>query len=47
MRHSIALLAILALLAAIGCETIQGAGRDLSNVGEAVSTGSQDVQAEM
>jgi predicted small secreted protein len=47
MRTSIILLSLTALLAVAGCETIQGAGRDLSTVGDAVTTESQAVQDEM
>lgn len=47
MRTSIILLSLTALLAIAGCETIQGAGRDLSTVGEAVTTESQEVQDQM
>ena len=47
MRTSIILLSLAALLAVAGCETIQGAGRDLSTVGDAVTTESQEVQDEM
>lgn len=47
MRTSIILLCLTALLAVTGCETIQGAGRDLSTAGEALTTESQEVQAEM
>jgi len=47
MRISIILLSLTALMAVAGCETIQGAGRDLSTVGDAVTTESQAVQDEM
>jgi predicted small secreted protein len=47
MRTSFILLTLSALLAAAGCETIQGAGRDLSTAGEAVTTESQQVQEDM
>lgn len=47
MRPSIILLSLAALLAVAGCETVQGAGRDLSAVGDAVTTESQEVQNEM
>jgi predicted small secreted protein len=47
MRISIILLSLTALVAVAGCETIQGAGRDLSTVGEAVTAESQAVQDEM
>jgi predicted small secreted protein len=47
MRTSIILLSLTALVAVAGCETIQGAGRDLSTVGEAVTAESQAVQDEM
>jgi predicted small secreted protein len=47
MRTSIILLSLTALLAVAGCETVQGAGRDLSTAGDAVSAESQKVQDEM
>jgi predicted small secreted protein len=47
MRTAIMLLSLTALLAVTGCETIQGAGRDISTAGQAVSAGSQQVQDEM
>lgn len=47
MRTSIILLSLTALLAATGCETVQGAGRDLSTVGDAVTAESQEVQGDM
>jgi predicted small secreted protein len=47
MRISIILLSLTAILAVAGCETIQGAGRDISTAGEAVTTESQAVQDEM
>ena len=47
MRNAIMLLSLTALLAVAGCETIQGAGRDISTAGQAVSSGSQQVQDEM
>lgn len=47
MRTLIVLLSLTVLLAVAGCETIQGAGRDLSTVGEAVTAESQTVQDEM
>lgn len=46
-RTSIIPFSLTALLAVVGCETIQGAGRDLSTVGEAVTAESQEVQGEM
>lgn len=39
------LLPLLALMALSACETMQGAGRDLETVGEAITEESQDVQA--
>jgi predicted small secreted protein len=47
MRTSIILLSLTALLSIVGCETIEGAGRDLSTVGEAVSAEAESVQEDM
>lgn len=41
------LLPLLALVILSACETVQGAGRDLETVGEAITEESQDVQAGM
>ena len=47
MRTSIILMSLAALLAVVGCETIEGAGRDLSTSGEAVSAEAESVQEDM
>jgi predicted small secreted protein len=36
---------LFSLLALSACETVQGAGRDLENAGEAISDEAQDAQA--
>jgi predicted small secreted protein len=41
------IIALVALLAVAACETIEGAGQDIENTGDAISDGAQDVQAEM
>ena len=41
------LIALLALLGVAACETIEGAGQDIENTGEAITDGAQEVQAEM
>ncbi len=41
------LLAIVSLMALSACNTISGAGRDVSALGNAVSDGAQDVQHKM
>ena len=38
------LLPLLALMILSACETVQGAGRDLETVGEAITEESQDAQ---
>ncbi|MDT8856928.1 entericidin A/B family lipoprotein [Paracoccaceae bacterium Fryx2] len=47
MRIRLAYLPLLALLATSACETIQGAGRDMSSAGQAVTAESQSVQSDM
>lgn len=41
------LFALLAFGALVACETVQGAGRDLSNAGQTITAESQDVQEEL
>jgi predicted small secreted protein len=41
------LTSIFAVLLLAGCETIQGAGRDVQTAGEALTDTSQEVQQEM
>jgi entericidin B len=40
------LLPLLAIMALTACETIEGAGRDIEDAGEAITDESQEVQAE-
>lgn len=40
-------LPLIALIALTACETVQGAGRDISKGGEAVSEASRDVQRDL
>jgi predicted small secreted protein len=40
-------LALMALATVVACETVQGAGRDLSNAGDTITAESQQVQAEL
>ena len=40
-------LALLALAALAACETVEGAGRDLSSAGQTITAESQNVQDEM
>ncbi len=46
MTRIFTVLPLLALLATTACETVEGAGRDLENAGEAITEESQEVQAE-
>lgn len=39
-----ATLSLLALLGLIACETVEGAGQDIENVGEAIQAESNEVQ---
>jgi entericidin B len=41
------LFVLLALLGVTACETIEGAGQDLENAGEAISEEAREVQAGM
>lgn len=41
------LLALLALFAIPACETIEGAGQDIENAGEAITEEAQETQAGM
>ncbi len=45
MTLPIPLVMALALLAVAGCETVEGAGRDLQSAGEAITDEAQKVQA--
>jgi len=40
-------LAITAILGLSACETVKGAGRDMQNVGQAVTSEAAEAQAEM
>ena len=40
-------LALIALGTVVACETVQGAGRDLSNAGDTITEESQEVQEEL
>jgi predicted small secreted protein len=40
-------LALMALGTVVACETVQGAGRDLSNAGDTITEESQEVQEEL
>ena len=40
-------IALLALLTVAACETIEGAGQDIENTGDAISDTAQETQAEM
>ncbi|MCD1627428.1 entericidin A/B family lipoprotein [Seohaeicola saemankumensis] len=40
-------IAILSLGVLVACETIEGAGRDVSSAGQAITTESQEVQEEL
>ena len=39
--------AILALGALVACETVEGAGRDVSNAGRVITSESQEVQQDL
>ncbi len=41
----LSLLPLLALIALAACQTVEGAGRDLSTAGDAIASESQDAQA--
>ena len=47
MRKSPFIALLLATLTLSACETVQGAGQDISNAGDAISEESQDVQNDM
>lgn len=47
MRTTNMFVALLALGGLVACETVQGAGRDMSNVGRTITSESQAVQNEM
>lgn len=44
--RNLKLLPIVALLALAACETVEGAGNDLSSAGQAISSESRQVQAQ-
>lgn len=45
MRKFMGLGAVLAVIALAGCETVQGAGRDMQHAGQAISQESYEAQA--
>lgn len=45
MQKFLGLGAVLAVMAVAGCETVQGAGRDMQHAGQAISQESAEVQA--
>ncbi len=47
LRSPTPLIALLAVLALTACETVKGAGRDLTGAGQAVTTGAAQVQSEI
>lgn len=47
MKRFIALVPVLALMALAACETMQGAGRDISTAGDAITSESQEVQSDI
>lgn len=47
MRKSPIIALLVATFALSACETIQGAGQDISNAGDAITDESQDVQNDM
>ncbi len=44
MKYIMALMTVFTLAA---CETVEGAGQDISNAGDAVSDSAQDVQSDL
>lgn len=47
MKRSLRLLPVIALMAAAACNTVAGAGRDLSAAGQAVNSEARETQAKM
>lgn len=47
MKRSLRLLPIVALLAAAACNTMAGAGRDISAAGQAVNQEARETQSKM
>jgi predicted small secreted protein len=47
MNQPFAALALLGLFATTACETIEGAGRDIEDAGEAITEESQEVQSDL
>ena len=47
LRSTTSLIALLSVLALTACETVKGAGRDLTGAGQAVTSGAAEVQSEM
>ncbi|MEL6509414.1 MAG: entericidin A/B family lipoprotein [Pseudomonadota bacterium] len=46
MRLSYSLALFFSVIALAGCETVQGAGQDISNAGDAITEESREVQSE-
>lgn len=44
LHKKISLLSLLALLAAVGCETVEGAGRDIERAGETIRDTAQEAE---
>ena len=47
MKRSYYLIALVSLVALQACETVEGAGRDISSAGTAISQESREVQSGM
>lgn len=47
MKHALRLLPLLGLLAAAACNTMAGAGRDISAAGTAVNQEARETQSQM
>ncbi|SIT90359.1 Entericidin EcnA/B family protein [Yoonia rosea] len=47
MRITTLIIATLSAMTLAACETVQGAGEDISNAGAAISEESRDVQADL
>lgn len=47
MTHTIRILSVLALLATAACETVKGAGRDISSAGQTITQEARKTQNEM
>jgi predicted small secreted protein len=47
MKPTLLSVLLLSILAITGCETVQGAGKDLSKAGDAIANESRAVQADL